>query len=66
MRLQTIRISTKLYEQALEAGNLSGRTASEQIEYWARLGLILEKSLNAEEVELFLTRSSWSLKIKHE
>lgn len=58
-----IRISKNLYKELLKASEEKGRTVSEQLEICARLGMIVEKSLSPEEIEVILTTTNWTLKI---
>lgn len=59
-----IRISKKLFKEISESAKRKGRTVSEQLEFCARLGMIVDKSLSSEEIELILTTSSWVIKIE--
>lgn len=44
MSSNSIRISSDLFEQALEQGERLSRSAAQQVEHWARLGVAVEAS----------------------
>lgn len=44
MSSNSIRISAELFEQAQRQGEVLSRSAAQQVEHWARLGIALEQS----------------------
>ena len=59
MPSNSIRVDAKLFSKAREEGLLMSRSASQQIEHWARLGAALEATgLPVADVARMLRRTS--------
>ena len=51
---KSITISDILYQCAQESGNINNRSIVGQIEYWAKIGNMLETTLTSEQIQNLL------------
>lgn len=51
---RSVKLSDEFYELAKEHSELRNRSIASQIEYWSKLGIIMEKKFSDLEIEEFL------------